>query len=167
MPSQAGTGTDAGVCTHTYVCAHSRSDTATATSPKNRFCPTTPTPAKSRAGLEHHWDLAGAFRAALLAQSCSKPGSSSSPSQGSNGCEQSSCTGPALPGGGAQRSPRGQAVPPPRAKGIRLERSSTVPSPRRRQPLQAEAARGETGAAKLRCFSWSYFSSSPRENEEK
>lgn len=64
-------------------------------------------------------------------------------------------------------SPRGQALPPPRAKGIRLERSSTVPSPRRRQLLQAEAARGETGAAKLHCFSWSYFSSSLRENEEK
>lgn len=155
------------MCTHTYVCAHSRSDRAPATSPKNRFCPAAPTPAKSRAGLEHPWDLAGVFRAALLAQPRSEPGKGSSPSRESNNSEQCSCTGPALPGGGAQRSPRGQALPPPRAKGIRLERSSTVPSPRRRQLLQAEAARGETGAAKLHCFSWSYFSSSLGENEEK
>lgn len=45
----------------------------------------------------------------------------------------------------------------PGAKGIRLERSRKVPGPRGCQQLQAEAARGETGAGKVFCFSWSYF----------
>lgn len=119
----------------THACAHPGSDRATATSPKNRFCPAAPTPAKSSAGLAHPWELSGVFGAAQLAQPHSKPGSSSSPAQEQNNCEQ--CR--VLPSPAEeQSSPRGQALPQPRAKGIRLERSSLVPSPRRRQLLQAE-----------------------------
>lgn len=67
----------------------------------------------SRAGLEHPWDLAGVFRAALLAQPRSEPGSGSFPSQEPNNSEQCSCTGPALPGGGAQLTARsGTATAP-------------------------------------------------------
>lgn len=67
-------------CARTRMSVHTQGVTEPLPPPQRTdFCPAAPTPAKSRARLEHPWDLAEAFRAALLAQPRSKPGSSSSP----------------------------------------------------------------------------------------
>lgn len=112
-----------------------------------------------RRDLEHPRDPAGALRDGAAPRGARKGGSSRLPSATARaeGCGAMrvgrSC--PAQPRARLARKVR--QLPPPGARGIRLERSNKVPSPRGSRQLQAETAPGETGAGKVYCFSRSYF----------